>query len=273
MKKLKLILDSLDDLPEHFHELYTEKDGKFVLTGIENMPSADEVKKLKTEAGARRIELADLKKKYASLDDKGTPDEILAQLDRIEELEAAASGKIDDDKINTMVEARVKKQLAPVERERDKLKKDLDEATGKINEFSEKDRKRQIHDEVRKHALKSKIVDTAIEDVLLHAERIFDIDEDGKIVTKDGVGVTPNVGADLWLTDMQQARPHWWPPSQGGGAGGGTKHGDRTNNPWTHENWNLTEQGKVVKADRKKADDLARMAGTTVGGPKPNPKK
>lgn len=43
------------------------------------------------------------------------------------------------------------------------------------------------------------------------------------------------------------------------------------NNPWTFEDWNVTEQGLyVVKFGLLAAEKAAKEAGTTVGGPKPN---
>jgi hypothetical protein len=43
-------------------------------------------------------------------------------------------------------------------------------------------------------------------------------------------------------------------------------------NPWTYENWNLTEQGRFFVAfGLVKCEQLAAAAGTTVGGPKPKP--
>lgn len=44
------------------------------------------------------------------------------------------------------------------------------------------------------------------------------------------------------------------------------------NNPWTFENWNLTEQGRVyTERGIVAAQKLAAEAGTTLGGPKPKP--
>ena len=35
----------------------------------------------------------------------------------------------------------------------------------------------------------------------------------------------------------------------------------------------MTEQGKLLKEDRPKAEQLARIAGTKIGGGRPAPKK
>jgi hypothetical protein len=271
--KLKQILDSLDGVDDAFHVLYTEKEGKFVLTGVEGMVSQADLKKVKDEAGRYRLEMKDLQKKYAALEDLGDAEEIQAKLDRIDELEAAASGKIDEAKINEMVEARIKTRVAPLERERDKLKKELDEGMSAITTYKEKDRKRAIHDHVRSAAVKSKIIDTAVEDVLLHAERIFDVTEDGTVTTKDGVGVTPGLMPDVWLTDMQQSRPHWWPASSGGGAKGSGTGGNFSDNPFSAQGWNLTKQGELIRADRAKAEQMAHAAGTKIGAARPVTKK
>jgi hypothetical protein len=40
-------------------------------------------------------------------------------------------------------------------------------------------------------------------------------------------------------------------------------------NPWTADNWNMTEQGKIYTSDPSRAEQLAKAAGTTVGGPRP----
>jgi hypothetical protein len=122
---------------------------------------------------------------------------------------------------------------------------------------------------VRGAASKLKVVDSAVEDVTLLAERLFTIDETGAVVTKDNVGVTPGISADVWLTDMQAKRPHWWGPSQGGGAGGNRGGNSGVTNPWSKDAWNLTEQGRIYKENSGKAEQLAKAAGTTIGGPKP----
>ena len=114
-----------------------------------------------------------------------------------------------------------------------------------------------------------KVVDTAIEDVTLLAERIFTIDETGKVVAKDNVGCTPGISPEVWLNEMQQKRPHWWGPSAGGGAGGNRGGGSFTSNPWSAEGWNMTQQGQIYNENPAKAEQMARSAGTSIGGQRP----
>jgi hypothetical protein len=85
--------------------------------------------------------------------------------------------------------------------------------------------------------------------------------------------VIAGIEPEAWLTDLQTKRAHWWGPSSGGGAGGNRGGVDTSNNPFSHEHWNMTEQGKLVRENRAKAEQLAKLAGTTIGGQKPAAKK
>lgn len=264
--RLKAVVDSLDEVDEKYHDLYIERNGRFEIQ-VEGMKTPADVERVMISLTKEREEHKKTKEKlqaFGGLD----PEEVLQKLDRFEELEAAAAGKIDDSKLNEIVEARLRSKLAPVERERAKLLEENQSLQSKVEQYQAKERQRTIHDAVRQAAMKVKVVDTAIEDALLLAERVFEIDDSGAIVTKDGVGVTPGVAPEVWFTDMQHRRPHWWGPSQGlnsrgnNGSGGG-------NNPWTAEHWNLTEQGRIVRENRTKAEQMAKAAGTRIGGPKP----
>jgi hypothetical protein len=104
-----------------------------------------------------------------------------------------------------------------------------------------------------------------MDDVLMLGERVFEVTDDGAVVTRDGVGVTPGIAADIWLSEMQDKRPHWWPASTGGGANGGSGNNNFAKNPFSREHWNLTEQGQAIRTDRAKADRMAQAAGTKIG--------
>lgn len=269
---LKYKIASLDEVDASLQSYYTEKDGEFVLQ-LEGAPSAGDTTALQTALNKERLAHKTTKTKleeYADIRSTGlSPTEILEKLDRYDELEAAAGDKIDEEKLEKMVETRIKTKLAPIQRENDQLKTKVGEYENKINEFVEKDRTRTIHDAVRKAATDAKVVPTAIDDILMVAERQFEIDESGKVVAKDGVGVTPGVDPTVYLTEMQQKRPHWWPQSQGGGASGGGNTGGGGSNPFSADGWNMTEQGRILRENPGRAEQLAKSAGTTVGGPRP----
>jgi hypothetical protein len=275
---LKAQVDTLDDLPEavrpEYKEMTDDKTKKTVYVldiegPIDPLPAA---RSLKDENARRRQENATLSAqvtKFKVLGDRD-PTAILADLDRIEELKLAADGKLDEGKINSIVDGRVKAKVAPLERERDQYKTKVGELEGTINEYTAKEKRRMITGAANSAARAAKVLDSAVEDVELLAERVFEVDDQGNVVTKDGVGVTPGLSAKDWLVDLQAKRPHWWGSSGGGGAGGsGPRVPGAGTNPWKAETWDLTAQGNIVRTDRARADKLAQAAGTKVGGAKP----
>lgn len=270
--KLKSVYENQEDIPEGYADLFTEKSGKWIFTGVEGIKTQADVDTLSTALAKERKDHKATKDKLATFGDLD-PEEVHTKLDRIAELEAAAGGKIDEAKINEIVEGRVKTKLAPIERELKKAKDELAEREAKITEFTQKERNRMISDVVTKAARESKVRPEAIEDALMLAERVMDIDEAGNVVTKDGVGVTPGIDPATWLTEIQDKRAHWWPESSGAGALGNKGNLNGGTNPFTAEHWNMTEQGRIFKENRARAEQLAKSAGTTIGGQKPAAKK
>lgn len=269
---LKAVVENLDDIPEQYQDLYSEKNGQYELTGIEGVKTTADVERLQSALNKERNDHKETKSKFSVIGDRD-PQEVVQLLDRIPELEAAAEGKVDEDKLNELAEARVKTKLAPVERELKTLKQQNEELNGTVEQYQTKEKTRSIHDAVRKAASSSKVLPEAMDDALMLAERVFEVDEEGNVTARDGVGCTPGVDPSVWLTELQNKRPHWWGPSQGGGAGGNNGTGKAGSNPWTAENWNLTEQGRVLNENRSRAEQLAKSAGTTIGGKRPAPKK
>lgn len=276
--ELGAIHDKLEDIPEPYRELYTEKGGKWELTGIKGIKTQADVDRLDLSLKGERNQHKETKGKLAAWADFGEPSEVRKQLDRIAELEAAASGKLDDAKIDEIAAKRadgiVKSRTAPLERDNVGLKRALEEALGKVKSYEDADRKRKIHDVVRAALKKAKALPDAEEDALLLGEHALEVTEDGRVVTKEGVAnVTPGADVDGWLAELQPRRSHWWPPSQGGGAGGsGRGGGGQGKNPWTHEFWNMGEQGRIYTTDPARAKMLAQAAGTSIGGARPQPR-
>lgn len=265
--KLKAIVASLTDVPAEFHVLYTERNGQFEMTGVDGMKTQADIDRIQVSLVKERNDHKALKDKVATL---GRPiEEIIPILDKVPELEAAAKGNIDEGKINEIVESRIKVRIAPLEREKQTLTEKVNELTGTVGKYEKRETMRSIGDTVRGAAVKAKVVDSAIEDINLLAERVFEIDETGRVTAKEGVGCTPGITPEVWLTEMQDKRPHWWGPSTGGGARGNAGGCGGGVNPFTAANWNMTEQGRIYTENPARAEQLAKSAGTTIGGPKP----
>lgn len=268
---IKAIVKTLEEVPEQYRDLYTERNGQFEMTGVEGMKTEADVTRLSSALDKERKDHKAVKDKFSVFGDR-TPEQIVEILDRVPELEAAAAGKIDENKINQMVETRIGSKTAPLQRQIQQLQTQVGEKDKVIEGFTQKERTRSIHDAVRESIGKAQGFQvSAMEDALLLADRVFDVNEEGKVVTKDGVGVTPGIDATVWLTEMQQKRPHWWGTSSGGGSTGNGGRGGAGGgaNPWTHDNWNMTEQGRIYKENPQRAEQMAKSAGTKVGGMRP----
>lgn len=271
---IELQYDSEEDVPEAHRELYTEVDGKWNLTGITGMKTQADVDRLTKSLEKERVESRRLKGKmevWGDLDQE----KVLAELDELKEARIrldAGEGKVDEEKIETLVTARVATQVAPIQRKLDASEKLLGEQGEAIVGFESANTVRTITDAVRKAGVGAKIIDTAMEDALMLGERVFEITDEGMVLTRDKMGVTPGIDPVTWFSEMQEKRSHWWPKSTGGGAPGSDGGGGFSANPFSRDHWNLTEQGRAVVSDRGKADRMAKSAGTTIGGGKPTPK-
>ncbi len=269
---LKAIYEKKDDIPEEFQELYTERDDKWECTGIEGLKTEADIKRIQEGARKERENHKDTKKKlekWADLDHE----EVMGKLDKYDELEAAAGDKLDDKKIDELVEKRITGRLASVERDRDKFKKESGEKDLTLVEYQGRETRRKVHDAVREAAT-DKITPSAMPDVLMNAERMLHVTEDGVILTKDEVGVSPGVAPEVWLGEMLEKRTHWAPSSEGGGAPGSSGTTGGSGNPFTKKHWNLTEQGRVYREKGvERAEQLAKAAGVKIGATHPAEQK
>jgi len=264
---LKTVYDDINEVPEQHRDLYTERDGKFHLTGIEGIKSQADIDRLQGALTKERNDHKATRDKLALFGELD-PDEVHGKLDRLPELEAAAAGKLDETKIDELVEARIRTKLAPVERELEKTRKERDDATVERDNLRGDIRSRDIRSKLTDAALKTKVVDTALEDILLLGERVFELGEDGSVTVKDGQGATPGITPADWLQEMQERRPHWWPPSEGGGSRGGSG-APGGENPWRKDQWNTTRQGQMYRENPERAAQLAKQAGSSVGAVRP----
>jgi hypothetical protein len=270
---LKSLYASQDEIPETFRDLYEERGGQFHIAKIEGIKTDADVARIQRALDSEKTNHGTLKTAWGKFFGDKKPEDIQAQLDRIPELETIASSKnLNEDKLNELAEGRVRIKIAPIERQNQQLTTQLQEAQQQIEQFQARERNRSIQDGVRGEATKMKVVDSALEDVLMYAERVFDVQEDGSLLTKDGIqGVTPGLSPNVWLTEMQSRKPHWWPASKGGGAGGGIGSGNPGDNPWSHQGWNLTKQGQELNANPARAEQLAKAAGhqSAIGARRP----
>jgi len=265
-----------EEIPEAHKELFEERQGEWMLTKIDGIVTDGDVHRLTTANTKVRAEMTAMKAKMDAFGSR-TPDEISKLDEKIVELEAQveAGGRPDEEKINTLVEARLKVTTGPLQRELKTAQEALTEKTKLADGLQTTITKGIISDHVRTAATKAKVVPTAVDDVLALSGGIFEVvDVDGKnrVVTRDNIGITPGLDPDSYFAEVAPNKPHWFPNSQGAGAGGGkgSMPGLNGNNPWTKEHWNLTERGKIIREQGvEKAEQYAKAAGSTLNATQP----
>lgn len=219
---LQFEVDSLDSIPEGQRELYAEVDGgkfRLDLDGYEDptgLKSA--LEKERTEKKDKDRQLKETLKKFDGIDPDYTRD-ILSRLDQDKEAKLIAEGKVDE-----VVNQRTERMKQEYERQ-------LQEATQQAetaSKFVDKFRGRVLRDEVRSAASEVGLVDSASDDAYLHAQSLFDIDDEGNSKPKEGAGYDANgqpLTMKAWLETMRESKPHWFPVPKGSGAPGSNGNG------------------------------------------------
>lgn len=276
---LQLKYAKREDIPEGYTDLYTDRDGEWHFTGVTGIKTQADIDRMQVGLSKEREEHKTTKEKLRVWEGLERS-EIDCKLARLEELEVASKDSIPkaemDKKLDELAEVRTKNRMLPVERERDALRKKLDEAEQTISQLTAEKNRRIVHDKVREAAVAAKVQPEVMSDVLLLSDNVFELGEDGELLTKENAyGVDAGLSPDTFFQMQQERRPYWWPPSTGGGSKGTGKNGTNgAANPWAGDTWNLTEQGRYVKEHgMEKAQAMAKLVGAEVGGARPATKK
>jgi len=250
-----------EEIPEGKEDLYTEQGGVFVLTGVEGLKTTDDVVNLQEALRKERSDHKKVKldlKAYSAL---GDPDEALAKLDRIDELESAAGDKIDENKINEMVETRMKTKTAPLERQIATLTSERDEAVARASKYEEQNTTRTVSDALREAAIAENVRPDAVDTVVTLGVSRFNLDGDTNTV----IGAEDGIEPQQWVGTLKESHGFLWQQSAGAGGQGGGGSASFSKNPWSKKHWNMTEQGKLYKVDSAKAEQMAEAAGSSIG--------
>jgi hypothetical protein len=270
--ELELVYDKQDAIPAGFEGLYTERGGKWHLTGVKGIQTQQNIDNLQLALNKER----ELKKaaeaaarKFAKLPADVDIDDLLEAVEKVAELttqlEEAQKGKgANEETIQRRLDAAVgrerkiwEKKLGELQTQHDSEKKRAESLDGEIRTGS-------IEAALQKAAVEAKMRPEAIADVLLHANlfevHVDEVTKKKRIVTRDNIGVVPSETPDTWLVGMKEKRPHWWPESAGGGARGSGAAGVGAN-PFAKGSMNMTLAAALKQKDSAKADAYAKAAG------------
>jgi hypothetical protein len=279
--KLKTIYEKKRISRRLWPSLYLERNGKFELTGIEGVKTQADVDRVQEALRKEKTDHKTTKESLAKFGDLD-PEKVPAALEELEEVKAQLAtatkdGKVDEGAVQERIEAAVNRAVGPLQRDKKSLEtqlankdKVIAEKDGEVSTLQGSIKRSKIEGILRDNAIAAKVIPTAIDDAVMVGLNMFE-EVEGKYVTKDGSGITPGLEPKEWYKDMQEKRPHWWPPSQGGGSrGGGAPLGRHADNPWSAAGWNITNQGKyITQHGEAKAAEAARSVGSKIGATKP----
>jgi hypothetical protein len=279
MTILKPEIETLDGLDKAHHPLYTEREGKFVFTGLEGYDPSEKgrlTKALDKERGnAQKFdnELKALRPWKVFADKK--PEEIQAQLDEIEELRTAAGGKIDKAELEKMAAARAEAAAKPLQRKLTELTNQLTEAgealkaeQTKVAEYQERDRQATIFAAVGEAAARIGANEKSYQKgggLLALCQGALEVTEEGKVVSREGCGYPAGIGVEALIKEVLKVHDYFSAPSKGGGAnpGNGSRGGGGPN-PWDPKTTNFTKQMEEISANPERAKQLAAAHGVKL---------
>jgi hypothetical protein len=281
--RLKAVYATEEEIPEGYADLYSERNGQWELTGVEGVRTPADVDRVQEALRKERKDHAVTKaalQPFEGLDPEAIAEQAVALENATAQLEAInKDGRIDEAKLEPIIAARIKQAVAPMEREKTNLERQLDaqrklvnEREGEVVALKTTITTGNVERSIREAAATAKLVPTAVSDAVLQGSRVFEVTDEGRVITKDVPGVVPGLTPTEWLKDMQEKAPHWWPASVGGGSRGGNSNGPlgRANNPWSKEGWSITKQGQYIREfGEDKAKALAESVGSYVGATKP----
>lgn len=278
---LKTVYDTEEEIPEGYAALYTERNGKWELTGVQGVKTQADVDRVQSALVKERKDHKEAREQLKAFEGVD-PEAVAEQARKLEEVQAQLEainkdGRIDETKLEPIIAARVKQAVAPLERDKTNLERKLEanaklliDKDGEVTNLKTTIVTTNVERAIRDAAAEAKLLPTAIFDAVRYGREVFEVTEDNRIITKDVAGIVPGLSPKEWFKDMQDKSPHWWPASVGGGSRGSGGPAGRANNPWSKEAWNITKQGAYVREHGvEKAKTLAESVGSSIGATKP----
>lgn len=133
---------------------------------------------------------------------------------------------IKDGKFEEVIEKRTSTATAALKKQLDDATKALEEALKSGGTYKGLYESTIIDNTIRDAAIKAGVNPAAMVDVLSRARSVFSLSEDRQVEARDAQGnllkndkklvVTPAV----WMDDLKESAPYFWPGSEGAGMGG-----------------------------------------------------
>lgn len=271
---LKAIIDALDDVPEALRGEYKEQKAgdKTVyvldLEGVDSHPAVVNLKTAHERVKADKTKLAgDLAAANAKL--RAVPEDFDAdEWERLRTEDAARQNDPTGGDVRRQVETATAAVKSQYEAKLAKQKKDFEaeiaERDDKITALDADLRKRLVTD-----GLTAALTEAGVTaPPFIKAARAL-LEPGVEVIEEDGIRVA-KMKADLGGDDIAKYVSNWVQsdegrvfvaPAKGGDAAGNQRPRSAESNPFSKAGWNKTEQGRLLRSDRRKAESLAQAAG------------
>lgn len=204
---LKFVVDNLENLDESVAALYSKHDDDKFYLKVDGAVSKSKLDEFRNN----NIELMNKLETFKDVD----VDKYTAMVQK--QLEIEKKKMIPSAKVEEMVSERVKTMQSEYDTKEKDLSSRLDISNRQLESLL-------IDSTVRRGANDKKVLDTAVDDILLRAKSTFKI-EDGKAIPYDGDGDIQygKTGSDPmsvgeWLDGLSKTAPHLFKQSHGSGA-------------------------------------------------------
>lgn len=269
------VVEILDEVEEPLRKYYTEgEDGKFRLQAEGLVPKVklDEFRKTNIESGKR---ISELEEKLASHEAIGEdPQELAKEVRELRELRRRVEDKdlVDKKGFESALERRTSEMKATFDSSTKALAEARDQAIAERDQAIARHHRAIIDREISDAALANGVRGSAVPDLLARAERSgWVMSERGRVVMRDedaiaigADGITPLTPREWINGQLRDQAPHFFDMPTGGGSLGSGASGAGGKNPWSKDNWNMTEQGQIILKDPAQARRLAANAGVTL---------
>lgn len=215
-----------EDIPQAFQDLYTEKNGEWVLTGIEGIVSQAEFIEFRDNNRALNAQVRELKTKLDGFGDvtpeavQGLQTQITDLTKKLEQGGGGGGGK-QVQELTAQLEAMTKK----IEGMQTQYDTQLNTLTGERDQARVQLQNNLISDAVQSASLAKGVRKTALEDVKLRAQGHFKV-QDGKVVVVGQDGQprysekkpSELMSAEEWVGTLEASASHLFESSGGGGS-------------------------------------------------------
>ena len=205
-EQLPYYVENLDNIPQEIHSFYTESDDGFLLNvdGVVPKAKLNEFRSTNRKLNAE-LEEVNNKFKYVDIEEYKTLKE--------NQTNDAVKGVVQEADVNNIVQTRVKEMKATHDDEIASYKDELNKSKTQLSTLL-------IDNAITTQAGKHSVKADAVEDILLRAKRIFNVNNgqveahnaDGEVIyNKNGDPLT----IDEWITNLGKDAPHLFQESTG----------------------------------------------------------